>query len=192
MRTKCRINNRKATQLLKQLYQNKSKHELIKNASVINQQAFDIYNQINEQPNHYVINTILKVFLNTNKPGMISKIWSQCIEIENVSYPLILKCLISTNNPDFNKNCIEILQLIQDKKYNMNKYEITYYSLSVSKLITLFQTKQELDSIHDLILQIDHNDIHIYTALINAYCKCHDTQQAENIFHDIPDQHKDI
>ena len=190
------LTNKHATKLLKQLYQNKSKNELINNASIINKNALNIYYDITQNnKNYYVINTLLKVFINTKQPQMIKMIkWNDIIKIQNVSYPLILKCLININNDSkIIKKCIVILQLIKSKNYEMNKYEITDYSLSVSKLITkCFNNKNYLNKIHELIKSIGHNDIYIYTSLITANFKLNDIKNAENIFNSINENEKDI
>lgn len=122
------------------------------------------------------------------------KIWIDINRIPNISYPLVLKCLTNINKltiSDIDK-CIQTVQWINTNNYNLNKYELKYYSQSIHKLIIKCNNIKQLKQIHKLITEINHNDIYIYTALISKYSKCNDINMSEYIFKSINENKKDI
>ena len=103
LKNKIYLDNVKATKLLKSLYTAKKcsgKHG-IDHENVTMQKAMDIYMNIAEEKNDYVVNTMLNLCLNMNKPEKISLIWN---DIENmickdvIMYPSLIKWCIKTNN----------------------------------------------------------------------------------------------
>ena len=87
------LDNKAATKRIKALYANKAKEELLGNEGVV-EEALSIYGAVNEERNHFVVNTILKVFIKSGGHRTVHRLWSDVMSIDGVSLPLTLKCAV--------------------------------------------------------------------------------------------------
>eukprot|EP01084_Bolivina_argentea_P077477 140522_1 len=109
------MSNIEATQSIKNLYM---KQESNKNYMYVLQNAAEIYNNIYEERNHFVINTLLKLLCtlnlsNSKNNWLIDIIWNDVDTLnkqndnkyrKHVSYPLLISCYAKFNNFDV-KRC---------------------------------------------------------------------------------------
>ena len=78
------ITNKRATQLLKNIYKTNKAEGSIKDENYI-QKAFEIYSQINEPINHFVLNTMISLCLHFNQPDKIILLWDDIVQtIDNI------------------------------------------------------------------------------------------------------------
>ena len=178
------LTNSEATKLLKQLYTPSPSEQIAED-------AFNIYHQIKEPPNKFVINTLVKVLFNCKQSHQIYSIWNDLKRIPNIGYIQLLKSCVQLKPINIDK-CIEILQWINHRKYKLQQFEIADFSINVSKLISSLSPEDlhKLKHIYSLIKNT--NDVYIKTALINSFGKCNDTETAHTIFNSIGDTQLDI
>ena len=71
-------------------------------ASSCIKKANGIYGQIpDDKKDHYIMNTMIKLFLHFEQPNHITHIWTDIIalppsQLSKLSYPILLKCLVTS------------------------------------------------------------------------------------------------
>eukprot|EP01084_Bolivina_argentea_P311281 538804_1 len=191
------IDNYAANSLIKDLLKQNDKHKVSQNTKnkVVNK-ALNIYKQINEQKNHYVINSLLKLLYQFEKPDQIMSIWNDIMQLRekhncDVSFPLLMKCCIKADNINVSE-CIEILEWIKHCKYKLRLHGFFINKL-ISKTNNNLQHLKCIDCmIYDYKIIEDNNDIITKTVLINAYSENKSPENILRIFNSIKDIDKDI
>eukprot|EP01084_Bolivina_argentea_P106416 190425_1 len=141
----------------------------IKGSKTIND-AFKIYNQIQEEKNHLPVNCMLKLFVNTCKPHKILQCWSDIDllitkkQSNEISYNLIIQCLIESKH--INK-CILILKCMYKQQIN---YKLIFYDYLIIKLIKQCNQNQ-IEHIKDLFDQklIENDSKYIKSELLKSF-----------------------
>ena len=179
--------NSEATKLLKALYSANS-HSKHAGHDKLMRQALAIYNSVNEDKNHYVINTFLRACLQFKHPEHAMSLWHDVKDFHRVSHSLVLKCCVAAPRFDQAKldQCLQILRHMQQVKYidKSRKTDQVDYSVAISSLITLCSDDiHKLRRVHSLV--DDDGDIFLKTALIQGYGACRDAETALDIFGDI-------
>ena len=200
------LDNKTATKKIKSLYTNKPKEELIGNHQTVNE-ALLIYNAVTEQRNHFVINTILKVFIKCGAHRRVQSLWNDIIHIDGVSLPLAFKCAVGmvtqSETVDIDsvdvgmRVSVEVLELLRDRRYEMNEFERKDFSVSSSSLISHCRSHSELQSVHQMVSAVslwqrESVDIFISTALMMAYSKWGAVDEAKCAFYGVPESERDI
>eukprot|EP01084_Bolivina_argentea_P083769 151652_1 len=151
--SKCtKLNNYQYIKLLKSLHYNKNDREVV---SI----AFNEYNKINELKNHYSINKLLKICVNSNHkiaPNKTLSIWDDIINtnnMKNISQGLVVR---SCSNALKQK-----LSNTQIKKCT----DILYHILSNNNL---------------------KDDTNVYCLLIHAFGLCGNVNSATQTFNSLP------
>ena len=193
-------NNKKAVHRIKCLYKQNKKVNINNGQSIeIVNNAMEIYKNINNNQKKYeTINSMLKLLIHFKQYDYIKYLWNDIEQIKlknTISCPIIIKCYILSkeeNKDIIFLKCIQILKWMKYYKYKLKYYEIKDYSLSISKLITMFDNYSNLKLIHSLIDEND-DDIFIKTALINCYGKYeNEIKNVLYLFNSINDNKKDI
>eukprot|EP01083_Nonionella_stella_P074791 203004_1 len=189
--------NVEATRLIKQLYSHKDKDRSKNiNKTVIFDTAIQIYNQIVEHKNEYVINTMLSLCLFTKQPHQIAKLWNDIHSLlsihsnANISYELLLKCFLHSKDHTSIDQIIQTLKWMQQCNYTQLDQKV--YSTLLCKIISKHNTDiHVLRTIHSLIGFSYRDNIFIKTALMNAYNKYDEIPTVISIFDSIPPQKQD-
>ena len=162
-------------------YSNHQQSELVVN------EAIKAYHHITDSTNYGTMSALMKLLLHFKQPHKVYSIWDDIINTDRLSFPLLMKCCISTNAKDFSMDkCIEILFKMRVIDYELRQHEILDFSRSVCQLVTRCKTYDELKSVQDLIEP--YYDIYNQTALIVTYGKIKHPeriQNARNIFNEI-------
>eukprot|EP01084_Bolivina_argentea_P049566 91150_1 len=121
-------------------------------------EIFDIYNQINEPRNYFIINTMLKVCFDLNVQSEISNLWKDIEILQNnnnrinhnskdinISYSLLLKNCIQCNDIDISK-CIQALKWMKN-----SNYILTTQNNAIIKLISKCNDIKSLKYVHSML-----------------------------------------
>ena len=194
------MDNKAATKRIKALYANKAKEELLGNEGVV-EEALSIYGAVNEERNHFVVNTILKVFIKSGGHRTVHRLWSDVMSIDGVSLPLALKCAVgppSATASDLDiAASLEVLGAMKDRGVTtLSEYERSWYSVSASALISKCRSLSELQSVHRAVslgvaTVTERDDIFMATALMKAYSKWGAVDAAESVFEGVPEWRRD-
>eukprot|EP01083_Nonionella_stella_P212062 766185_1 len=194
--TAVQMNNFEANKLINNIYTDIKLDRAEQHNEAISK-IFDIYNQINEPRNHFIVNKLLRVCLDLNNPHKLLNIWSD-IELlhkspnksKDIAYVLLLKSCIKSDQIPISK-CIQALKWMTQAKYTLK----TQNNLII-KLITKCDNLSSLQYVHSIFnkkwvesTRKDTRDISVETAFIKAFGHYNDTQTAHSIFHSLP--HKD-
>lgn len=193
--------NHDANHLIKNLY--KHDDNSIPRETLV-QQGLDIYHDLKHLPNHFVLSSVLKLFLHCNHPHKVLEIWS---DIQNESflepqaasmtYSLWLQCCIESDDDIVDiKKIIEMLKFTQNHK-NEHCKQIHIDSKHIQQLITKCEHDiKALYFIHSLIenqyFSSKKMDISVFNGLIKSYFKSGDIENASKIFNEIDEDLKDV
>lgn len=161
----------------------KEKEKIIKS-------ALSTYDQINEEKNHFIINTMLKLFYEYDQAENIQFLLNDIGILRNkrskdVSFPLLMKTCIKAKNVEINE-CILILKWMKECKYKLR-----LHGFFLNKLIGKCVSLKSLQFVHSLLIDKiieDNNEMITKTVLINAYSKRHSIKDAKQIFDGIDDK----
>ena len=144
------------------------------------QHAFDIFNEVdeNQDKNHFIMNTMIKLCLETKYSNKLWSIWSdinQLLGCNKLSYPSLIKCCIESNNFDKGKiiHSKIPLQLIKHDNYIQNSL-INFY--------THFNQIQVAIKIFESIDEDRRNNSHTISAIMKAYYKNKNYHKALSLF----------
>lgn len=177
------LNNRKATELIKNLLKNNKDND---NANI--HKAFEVYNQIDGIKNHRVVNALLQLCSRLKQSHKVLSIWNDIENVKNgINYQLLFKCCVNHSDQNLMVKSITVLQWMRYSNYKLQKYQIKDHSINIVKLIAKNKNNiKMIKQIHSLIdMKEIYDDIFIKTALINAYGECMDIIAAKNVFRTI-------
>ena len=189
--TKYRLDNYGATQSIQELMRKNDKHKIKQSTkNKVIHTALDIYNDITEERNHFVINTMLKLLYEFDKADKMHLLWNDIGILRkkhnrDISFPLLMKTCIKANNIDISQ-CIAMLEWMTE-----SKYKLRLHGFFLNKLIEKCNHLDALQYVHSLITdQVieDNNDKITKTMLIRAYSKCKSPQNAQKVFDGIDEK----
>ena len=194
------ITNFDATKIIKSINtKHKGSDNIIGQTNAL-KYVLDTFNQIETNKNHHPINALLHLLYDWKQTEYIESIWDDIEkyhyyhgEINNLSYAILIKCLIKSQKSGIDK-CIQALKWMEKYKYKLS----IHGSLLNQLIIKCHKNNNDLESlkyIHSLIdnhsIEVNKSDIIVKTVLINAYGVCQSMNDAINIFNDISDNDKD-
>eukprot|EP01083_Nonionella_stella_P010866 30905_1 len=191
--TKRYLDNYAATNRIQSLLKKNDKHTIsaTKKNDIVDQ-AFNIYHQTTEIPNHFLINTLLKTLYQLGHSDKISLLWHDIQQNNNncaLSFPLLMKCCISADTVTISQ-CIQVLDSIKHCQYKLR-----LHGYFINKLISKCNTNvNALHYVHACIdagVIIDNNPVITKTVFIAAYSQVHHMDQAWTVFDSISNAEKD-
>ena len=185
------ITNSQATRMMKHLYKSQCKSPSTFLNESIATDALQIYQQIREPPNHYSINTFLKLLLHFDCPHhheIVSPDITNFLSAHNpsgtrlIAFTSLLKCCVGAPSSVNTNHGLQIMEWMDTTKYAVKPFETRDYSRSVSRLITACSRYEDIHRIDCLLRKRNVDDIHIATALVNGYGRTNSIDDALSTF----------
>eukprot|EP01083_Nonionella_stella_P028521 78535_1 len=175
-----KLENIEATKLIRNFHKNKSTHKET-NDRIIDQ-AICIYNNVNSHKDSILINALIKLFLHYQCPDKCAVIWhdieQECSHRTLLSFSLLKECCVKSYAIGLDQ-CVQVMQC------NRSNHNDAFITQIISKYKENYNELQQIHSlINNGVLAIN-NQLKIKTALIHAYCRCHDVSTASQLFHSI-------
>eukprot|EP01084_Bolivina_argentea_P000929 1702_1 len=191
-------NNIRATQLINGLLQ--LNHNIINTETITPKYqtiateavnfVFTFCDTIITPKDNILVNSLLQLCFEFNNPYKCLLLWNDINTLhllrDNISYSVLLKCLIELN--EINK-CMQVCKWMEISQYTLKIHE--------SFITTLITNCNDINHVKYIHLLIDKNiiknrDKYVKTHLIFAYSKFRDVNSALNVFNCIPNEKKDI
>eukprot|EP01083_Nonionella_stella_P276268 938617_1 len=143
---------------IKKLHQTLLNSTCTKEADQMVANAFKMYQNIQENKNHFVINTMLKVCFDSGYYSHVSSIW-QDIELlhttnhpdkQKILYYVLIQCVSKSNEIDITQ-CIQILKHIKECEYKL-KLTAPFMNQLLLKSITDLNSLKYILNVDNLLL----------------------------------------
>ena len=158
------------------------------NADKVINEALTIYGAI-ELKDCVLINSVLNLLLKNHRASLAPLLWDD-IELtfgsktlsRSVSFHSLTECCIKTYEIDVHR-CIKVAKWMQNKPFSLS------IDTFILKIISKYKHQIEaIQIIHSALINqhiIIRNERAVKTALINAYSRCNDLENALELFHSI-------
>lgn len=193
-RTKSCLTNAKGISKIKGL-QKKPRSEIAQHDAL--KDSLEIFRNVVEPPNGGIIDALLSSAIRHAQPETIHLIWSDIEHYHQIhhrskdrlNYSLIIKCLIRSDDHQFNLlKCVTVLKWMEHN-INGSQYVLKLHSSLITKLVSKCASSRCLESLHYIhgliktgMIASNSSDKFIASALINAYGACKQPISAFDVF----------
>ena len=178
--SKKRINNYRATEILKSLHLRKrSPHfnESQFNTKIIDK-GFEIFSKIDEPPNDYAVNSLIKLCIEFKHPSRILTLWKEIRHVHGLSFPLMIKCCVQSLQ---STSPSEILPILQDIRAIVESQDINHNIITKTAVINACGECGDIPSARAVFKLISRDKMD--KVVVGAMIKClvHNHQYVESL-----------